>query len=916
MFKLFLFAALLLGLGPAAVVAGSAPPPPDPPCQAPFDPAASIESLTGSYVAWDPSVGGDTCIIPGLPQTFCFRAQTYTADWEYVFNLWLKFPAGWTVTGVQLVGTPVCSGGGSWGSLSWSYETSPYEIDIYHPRYQAVADDCLAYYCIGVIPSASTVFVPVSWYYDGDGYGTGPHNPCSFDQYTPPSMGNHPCDEAVNPPAMITGCCPPDGVYLIPETQEGSGCNGEPMTYTLGVYNRVGADWTFDLAYTVTAGLGALTGPAALFVPSGDSAGLQVVLAPGICAQPGSVVAGRVDVSGNGYSATATIAHTVTGGGDCPACALQGSLEGVVLDAEAGPAPPCTAAAVAVSPGAIALPVDPATGAYGPLALVPGDYTLEAAAPGYSVETAVVTVVDKLTTTHDFDLYRPVVVVEPPSIAVSAPPSAPLTVTLAISNLGRLPLEWELAETSTLPWARSSPSGGAIPALGSVEVAVAFECAPGQAGLVLTGTLRLEHGDPCAGPVDIPVEMACQAPLAPAIAVTPSSLSAELCPDHSSMQPITICNTGDLPLIWELSESWPGGLAPLRLGETSLAAAPTPSFYPAQLVLDDGSWENDIGIGGTVEFIWVNRFTPLAFDFPFDLAQVWVYFSSAGLVGVGDGIVLAVYENTSGSADPAVGSTLLAAFPAAVQALDAWNIYDLSPGVLLEGPGDVIVGVIAMAVPGASYSPAAIDMTASQHRSWAGWWNISPPPDPPLLPPDGYWVPIDDFYPGNWMVRGYGGCVCCDIPWLSEDPTAGILAPGACRPIDVAFDPSGLEPGGYVGSLRLDSNDPARPEITIPVSLTVPAPAEIVSVDYVVTGLQVAFDATVTGTLPLTCTWTFGDGGAAGVEDPTHTYPTGGCYTVTLELSNPCGSARSHLSLCLQSPYHHIYLPLLSKPHS
>ena len=28
------------------------------------------------------------------------------------------------------------------------------------------------------------------------------------------------------------------------------------------------------------------------------------------------------------------------------------------------------------------------------------------------------------------------------------------------------------------------------------------------------------------------------------------------------------------------------------------------------LVLDDGSRDNDIGIGGTLEMLWVNRFTP------------------------------------------------------------------------------------------------------------------------------------------------------------------------------------------------------------------------------------------------------------------------------------------------------------------
>jgi hypothetical protein len=241
-------------------------------------------------------------------------------------------------------------------------------------------------------------------------------------------------------------------------------------------------------------------------------------------------------------------------------------------------------------------------------------------------------------------------------------------------------------------------------------------------------------------------------------------------------------------------------------------------------VLDDGSRENDIGIGGTWEFIWVNRFTPSPADFPFNLTQVQVYFSSVGMVHVGDQMVLAVYENTSGNYDPAVGSNFLASFPVTVQAVDAWNVYNLPVPVALNGPGDVAIGVIAMTVPGTSYWPASIDQTATQQRSWAGWWNTSPPPDPPLLPPDASWILIDDYFPGNWMVRGYGetGGVP-DIPWLSENPTSGTVPPGQCADVTVTFDSTGLAAGDYFGSLAVASNDPDEPVVTVPVQLTVVA---------------------------------------------------------------------------------------------
>lgn len=173
------------------------------------------------------------------------------------------------------------------------------------------------------------------------------------------------------------------------------------------------------------------------------------------------------------------------------------------------------------------------------------------------------------------------------------------------------------------------------------------------------------------------------------------------------------------------------------------------------LSLDDGTVDNNIGIGGTMEFLWVNRFTPPAADFPFNISKVQIWFSTVGLVNVGDAIRIVVYENTSGNNDPAVGANFLYQYDTTVQAVDAWSTYDLPAPVAFSGPGDVIVGAIALRVPGSSYWPAAIDQTATQSRSWAGWWNASPPPATPTLPPNDTWTLIDSYFPGNWMIRAY-----------------------------------------------------------------------------------------------------------------------------------------------------------------
>ncbi len=187
---------------------------------------------------------------------------------------------------------------------------------------------------------------------------------------------------------------------------------------------------------------------------------------------------------------------------------------------------------------------------------------------------------------------------------------------------------------------------------------------------------------------------------------------------------------------------------------------PSKALSDVELILDDGTMENNIGIGGNAAIIWLNRFTPDPSDFPFNLNSISVFFSKVEGMSVGDEILLVVYENTAGNVDPAVGSDFLVSFPQTVQILNDWNDYDISgTPVYFGGPGDVLIGVIAMETPGTEYFPAAQDQDSTKERSWAGWWKTQQPPDPPLLPPNANWTLIDDVgatFKGNWLVRGYG----------------------------------------------------------------------------------------------------------------------------------------------------------------
>jgi len=289
---------------------------------------------------------------------------------------------------------------------------------------------------------------------------------------------------------------------------------------------------------------------------------------------------------------------------------------------------------------------------------------------------------------------------------------------------------------------------------------------------------------------------------APCITVTPEFLEESLMPDTTKTVQLTLENIGAAAGDFEIAEF-----------EAALLNA------DVELILDDGSRDNGIGIGGSSQFIFLNRFTPPADAYPFELTEIQVFFGSEDLVTVGDEMKLVVYENVTGNTDPAVGSNYLAGFPVTVQSVGAWNIYTLPEPVMLFGPGDVLIGVIALELPGSSYYPAAIDETATQERSWAGWWTTPTAPEVPTLPPDSDWTLIDAYFPGNWMVRGMGSSASADIVWLSEDPVAGTVPADSSLDVDVTFDATGMALGDYNARLRVAGM--ATGSVFVPVTMHV-----------------------------------------------------------------------------------------------
>ena len=129
------------------------------------------------------------------------------------------------------------------------------------------------------------------------------------------------------------------------------------------------------------------------------------------------------------------------------------------------------------------------------------------------------------------------------------------------------------------------------------------------------------------------------------------------------------------------------------------------------------------------------------------------------------------------------------------------------------------------------------------------------------------------------------------------------------RRSDLRLDGDGAR-GAHDAELLINNDDPHTPRISLPVEMMVAEVPSILDVTYSTAGFEVTFDAAVTGTAPLTYTWAFGDGGTSGVEDPTHVYAHGGCYTPTLTLTNGYCQDTWQEQICLYRTY---YLPIVVK---
>jgi hypothetical protein len=261
---------------------------------------------------------------------------------------------------------------------------------------------------------------------------------------------------------------------------------------------------------------------------------------------------------------------------------------------------------------------------------------------------------------------------------------------------------------------------------------------------------------------------------------------------------------------------------------------------PVNLILDDGFADYTVGTTEGGQIIWLNRFTPGTGAYPFLLTDISVIFPET--VTIGDQMELVVWEDLDGDGNPGTGSTFLYSENVSVQTNNhfLWNTYALASPVLLDCPGDVLIGIVNRS--GRSWYtdyPAALDWNWSQRRSWVGIYASGNPPEPPALPADSTWGLIDDLvYSGNWTLRGSGSPP--EVTWLSESPITGTVSAGGTQRISVQLDTTGLNKGTYSALLNINTDTPYG-VITVPITMKVTMPFTLtkegtIGTEIVVTG--------------------------------------------------------------------------------
>jgi len=126
--------------------------------------------------------------------------------------------------------------------------------------------------------------------------------------------------------------------------------------------------------------------------------------------------------------------------------------------------------------------------------------------------------------------------------------------------------------------------------------------------------------------------------------------------------------------------------------------------------------------------------------------------------------------------------------------------------------------------PGRYWLVPQVNTTFANRYAWfaSNEGNGTPPRtiQPSLAPPGNTWnVPANA--PAG-LAFNITGTVGCGAPWIAGvAPASGRGSAGSPASVSFTVNTAGLAPGNYTGFVCVNSNDPARPQASVRVNLTV-----------------------------------------------------------------------------------------------
>lgn len=237
---------------------------------------------------------------------------------------------------------------------------------------------------------------------------------------------------------------------------------------------------------------------------------------------------------------------------------------------------------------------------------------------------------------------------------------------------------------------------------------------------------------------------------------------------------------------------------------------------------DDGSVESGYGADPSLvqRITMVDYFVPRTY--PTRLDAACIVFVSIGPSSLDFDLVVYDDDGPGGSPGTELGSLALTATGLPIPPLPPalpWKSFDLSSLNLRILSGGVYIGVRWFATD-PPVTLGADTSTGQPANVGHGYKKFDA----------GSWDSLVVAWPSyrSLFIRAathdVSGCEApSDVPWLTPAPAAGNLAPGASADVTLQIDSSGLATGEHHASLCLDSNDPERPRVVVPVKLTIAA---------------------------------------------------------------------------------------------